>query len=121
MFTPTANYLFDTIGFLSGWLKDVAAETKQYDGITPVTVPHIPTAHRPIPRPMAIWADCTALTPMDLYTSYGDRAVLERQFESMLLWLDKGVPRNANGLYDPAAVQYGDWLVGPVCKRVSQG
>ena len=41
VFAPTANYLFDTSGFLSGWLSDVAAETKHYNGIVPDVIPHI--------------------------------------------------------------------------------
>lgn len=59
---------------------------------------------------MAVWADCSIITPWDLYQSSGDRAILERQWESMRLWLDQGVPRNEQGFYADTTTQYGDWL-----------
>lgn len=111
VFAPTANYLYDTSGFLFGWLKDVAAETtKDWNGVTPVTVPHIPSLNRPVPIPQAIWADCTALTPWDLYSTFGDRSILEKQYESMVMWLEKGVPREENRLWSFEVALYGDWL-----------
>ncbi|KAK7704356.1 hypothetical protein SLS64_008542 [Diaporthe eres] len=59
---------------------------------------------------MAVWADCSVITPWDLYNSSGDREILERQWESMRLWLDRGVPRNKQGFYADNTPQYGDWL-----------
>jgi len=51
-----------------------------------------------------------AITPWDLHTAFADTALLERQFESMCLWLDKGMKRLPNGLWLPTDKQYGDWL-----------
>lgn len=112
VFANTANYLFDTSGFLEGWLRDVASETMEYDGICPEVVPWIYAPYQPgrNVRPMGIWADCTALTPWDLYNAFGDKEMLRKSFESMCAWLDKGVPRGDNGLYNHKAVQFGDWL-----------
>ena len=59
---------------------------------------------------MAIWADCSIITPWDLYMSFGDEDLLERQWSSMRLWLDHGVPRNEHGFYADSSPQYGDWL-----------
>lgn len=112
VFANTANYLFDTSGFLEGWMRDVASETMEYDGICPEVVPWIYAPYqpgRPV-RAMGIWADCTALTPWDLYNFTGDKEILRRSFECMCAWLDKGVPRGKNGLYDHAKPQFGDWL-----------
>ncbi|PSN71410.1 hypothetical protein BS50DRAFT_282333 [Corynespora cassiicola Philippines] len=111
VFTPTANYLFDTSAFLGGWLQDLEADQKDMDGVVPVIIPKIPIPPRhPENRPMAIWADCAILTPWDLYNSFGDQKVLEKQWESMQAWLDKGVPRDERGFYSDATPQYGDWL-----------
>ncbi|KAK6911037.1 hypothetical protein I203_105072 [Kwoniella mangroviensis CBS 8507] len=112
VFAPTANYLFDTSGFLSGWLKDVYSEQQYWKGVPPTVVPFIPpnASNDPWPKPHAVWADVVAITPWDLYTSAGDRGILESQWESMKLWLDKGLPRGENGLYNPLAPQYADWL-----------
>lgn len=95
VFAPTANFLFDTSGLLDGWLKDVHAETLHYDGICPEVVPWIysPLQEGRDVRAMGIWADCTALTPWEMYRTFGDPAFLERSFESMVAWLEKGVPR----------------------------
>ncbi|KAG8630162.1 hypothetical protein KVT40_001781 [Elsinoe batatas] len=89
VFAPTANYLFDTTAFLSNWLQDLEADQ---------------------PRPMAIWADCSVITPWDLYTSFGDKQILQRQWGSMRMWLDTGLPRNKQGFYSTETPQYGDWL-----------
>ncbi|WWC71219.1 uncharacterized protein I206_105172 [Kwoniella pini CBS 10737] len=112
VFAPTANYLFDTSGFLGGWLKDVYAEQIYWKGVPPTVVPFVPPNkfNDPWPRPHAVWADVVAITPWDLYKSSGDKKLLENQWESMKLWLDKGLPRGENGLWDPMAPLYGDWL-----------
>ena len=117
VFAQTANFLFDTYSFLDGWLKDVAAEQKKYDGVPPIFVPWTPPpkdAVNPLgghkPKPHGVWADVVAITPWDLYQAFGDSQILEQQFDSMVLWLEKGVPRLSNGMWDGARAQYGDWL-----------
>ncbi|KAK8854485.1 hypothetical protein IAR55_003223 [Kwoniella newhampshirensis] len=112
VFAPTANYLFDTAGFLGGWLKDVAAEQIVWKGVPPTVVPWIPPNkfNTPWPKPHAVWADVVAITPWDLYTAFGDETILEKQWSSMRLWLDKGLPRGPDGLWEPTAPLYGDWL-----------
>lgn len=98
--TPTASYLFDTAAFLSEWLQDLEADQREMGGVVPVIVPKIPMPPRhPESRPMAVWADCSIITPWNLYKFSGDMAILERQWKSMRLWLDHGVPRNEFGFY----------------------
>lgn len=118
VFGPTANFLFDTSGFLSGWLRDLAAETVlDHGGIVPEVVPYV-HLRDPKPHPHAIWADVAIITPQDLYTAFGDKGILERQFDSMRAWLDQGVPRRESptgdgegvGLWKQLGHQYGDWL-----------
>jgi alpha-L-rhamnosidase len=117
VFAKTANYLFDTYSFLDGWLKDVAAEQVKYDGVPPIFVPWTPPpkdAVNPLgghkPKPHGVWADVVAITPWDLYQAFGDDTILEQQFDSMVLWLEKGVPKLPNGMWDGTRAQYGDWL-----------
>lgn len=111
VFAPTANYLFDTTAFLGGWLQDLEADQRETGGVVPVIVPKIPIPPRhPENRPMAVWADSSIITPWDLYKSSGDREILERQFDSMRMWLDQGVPRDQRGFYADTTPQYGDWL-----------
>lgn len=111
VFAPTANYLFDTSAFLGGWLQDLEADQKAASGVVPVIVPAIPMPPRhPEKRPMAAWGDASVLTPWDVYISFGDKDILKRQWDSMRLWLDHGIPRDERGFYSTKSPQYGDWL-----------
>jgi len=97
-------------GMLSSWLKDVAIEQLP-DGTVPWYVPVIP-AHRmwtPI-RPGAAWGDVATLTPWALYERFGDRGILEAQYESAKRWVER-VERLAGDdrLWDEG-FQLGDWL-----------
>ena len=111
VFAPTANYLFDTAALLGSWLEDLEADQRDADGVVPIIVPSIPKPPDDRQnRPMAIWADASIITPWDLYSFFGDRKTLETQWESMCLWLDKGLPRDERGFYSTSTPQYGDWL-----------
>ena len=110
VFAPTASFLFDTCGFLAAWLRDLEADQRDADGVPPVIIPAIPLPRGHENRPMALWADSCILTPWDLFTASGDRNLLEAQFESMCLWIDRGLPRDSSGFYSTNIPQYGDWL-----------
>ncbi|KAH8892182.1 hypothetical protein GQ53DRAFT_781399 [Thozetella sp. PMI_491] len=111
VFAPTANFLFDTSAFLGHWLQDLEADQKDADGVPPIIIPSIPMPPDGRQnRPMAVWADAAVMTPWDLYNFFGDTTTLETQWKSMTLWLDKGVPRDANGFYATDLPQYADWL-----------
>jgi alpha-L-rhamnosidase len=109
VFSPTASFLYDTFGMLSGWLKDLAAEqTLDYNGVTPLVVPNIINVDSNTPQ--AAWGDVAVILPYDLYTAFGDKEILRAQSASMKAWLEDGIPREANGLWDPKINQLGDWL-----------
>jgi alpha-L-rhamnosidase len=110
VFSPTASFLYDTAGMLSSWLKDLAAEQViDYNGRTPQVVPNILNPDDPN-MTQAAWGDVAVILPFDLYTAFGDETILQAQYESMKAWLDKGIPRQENGLWDPKVDQLGDWL-----------
>ncbi|CAK7217227.1 hypothetical protein SCUCBS95973_003074 [Sporothrix curviconia] len=123
VFAPTASFLYDTAGFLGGWLRDLAAEQAELGGIVPTVVPSVPMPPRDNERqPMAAWGDVAVLTPADLYQFFGDAALLRRQWDSIVQWLDHGIPRdndndddsdnkkNGPGFYSTKSPQFGDWL-----------
>ena len=88
VFAPTASFLYDASGMLSGWLRDVAAEQLP-DGTIPWYVPVIPAHSMWTPiRPGAAWGDVATLTPWTLYERFGDAGVLEAQFDSARRWVD---------------------------------
>ena len=45
-----------------------------------------------------------------MYQSSGDVNALREQFIGAQAWIDGGIPRGANGLWDHSYFQYGDWL-----------
>jgi len=56
------------------------------------------------------WADAAVICPWTIYLCYGDRRLLEEQYESMAGWVEY-----VRGRADPDYVwrqdhQYGDWL-----------
>ena len=111
VFTPTANFLYDTAAFINGWLRDVEADQRDLGGIVPTVVPCIPMPPKHNERQaMAAWGDTVALTPWDLYRSFGDKQHLQRQWDSIVQWLDKGIPRDDRGIYSTEKPQFGDWL-----------
>ena len=106
VFAPTAAYLFDSAGFLSSWLKDLAAEQKTYSG-TPMVVPAIVTGYT---GPTAGWADAATVVPWTVYQAYGDIEVLRAQFESMVAWVDEVTAAAGEDRVWSSGFQFGDWL-----------
>ena len=111
VFSPSANFLYKTAGMLGDWLKDLAAEQLEpgTQGIPPFVVPNVLQDLWPH-MPQAIWDDVTVLLPWNLYRSYGDKDILQRQYPSMLAWLDQGISRGKDRLWDQDQWHLGDWL-----------
>jgi alpha-L-rhamnosidase len=111
VFGPSASFLYNTAGMLGDWLKELSAEQLETpNAIPPFVIPNvIPESQWPI-FPQAIWDDVTILLPWTLYQSYKDINILRRQYESMTAWLDRGVARGPDRLWDDTLFQLGDWL-----------
>lgn len=106
VFAPTANFLFDTSGFLAGWLEDLAAEQLD-DGSVPWIIPDVYPGSW---VPAAGWGDAATIVPLSLHDAFADDGMLARQYASMKAWVDK-----VAGLVDARGVwfatgQIGDWL-----------
>ncbi|KAF2169510.1 glycoside hydrolase family 78 protein [Zasmidium cellare ATCC 36951] len=108
VFADTANYLFDTAGMLTSWLKDVAAEQTQSQGVVALTVPNVMPGLDS--EPHAIWGDVAVMLPWAMYTAFGDRELLARHHDSMTAWI-QCITRRSNGLWDYTSDwKLGDWL-----------
>lgn len=57
-----------------------------------------------------VWGDAACIIPWNLYLFYGDKSILEDQFDSMRAWVDyvRGVDGDHHGWRD--VFHYGDWL-----------
>lgn len=110
VFAPTANFLYNTHGMLGNWLADLAVEQfEQEDNLPPPVVPDVMQFAGPR-QPLAVWSDVTVTAPWDLYTSFGDSSILKNQYQSMVAWVDKALPRGPDRLWNKSAHQLGDWL-----------
>ncbi|KAL4874903.1 bacterial alpha-L-rhamnosidase-domain-containing protein [Aspergillus karnatakaensis] len=105
-FVRTANFLYDTAGFLRGWLKDVYSEQLENNNAPPSVIPNVIG----MASPTAIWGDAIVAVPWALFQTFGDKALLREQHPAAQLWLDKGILRNEVRLWNRSAFQFGDWL-----------
>ncbi|GGD62000.1 alpha-L-rhamnosidase [Microbacterium murale] len=106
VFAPSATTLFDTAGFLSEWLEDLAAEQKP-DGGVPFVIPDV--LRDPDPA-AAAWSDAATIVPDALHLAYADVGVLERQYASMRAWVEKVRGMVGPDLLWTTGGPFGDWL-----------
>ena len=105
IFAPTASFHMNTALFFEKWLHDLKAEqTKEWG------VPHVIPNILGDQASAAAWSDVAAIIPWVVYETFGDKRVLDDQFDSMKGWVDY-VTENCspNGLWQ-SGFQYGDWL-----------
>ena len=106
VFSPSASFLFDCSGFLSSWLKDLAAEQRP-DGSVPFVIPDVLGHGTPA---AAAWGDAAAVVPWVLYQRFGDEQILRRQFPSMRAWVDCIAGLAGDRRLWAGGFQFGDWL-----------
>ncbi|KAL4806574.1 bacterial alpha-L-rhamnosidase-domain-containing protein [Aspergillus unguis] len=111
IFAPSASFLYNTGGMLSDWLQGLSAEQLAHPkAIPPLVVPNVIAESFWPTFPQAVWDDITIILPWTLYQSYGDIEILRRQYPSMTGYLDRGVQRGRDRLWDDTLFQLGDWL-----------
>ena len=115
VFAPSAAFLYDVSDFLRDWLVDLRLEQQAQDGLVPFVVPDVlkyedhPTEFPP-PETTAIWSDAAVWVPWALWQAYGDRTVLEDQYDSMAAHVSRiETLLSPTGLWD-TGFQFGDWL-----------
>ena len=115
IFCRTACYLMNSYTFYSKWLADVAADQTPEGGV-PHVIPNIEEGKtdgnwllRQGAHSAAAWADVAVILPWTLYLMYGDKAVLERQYDSMKAWIDF-MKNHSNDYIWNYKLQFGDWV-----------
>lgn len=105
VFSPTATYLEDTYAFYAKYLYDMGKEQSHRDGKVPDVVPS-----PGLDSTACVWGDSACIMPWNLYLFYGDKSILEDQFESMRSWVDyiRKVDGDNHGWR--YVFHYGDWL-----------
>lgn len=106
VFAPTASFLYDVRGFLDSWLRDLAIEQSESDGVVPFVVPNVLGPA----RPAAAWGDAATVVPWVLHERFADTATLERQYPSMKAWTDVLIDIAGDRRLWEGRFQFGDWL-----------
>lgn len=116
VFAQTAAFNRDISDFMKKWLYDLRLYQRP-NGTIPVTIPENKTYQpTPFPVPIAIWGDAATMVPWAVYRAYGDKQMLEAQYDSMKAYTDaeaRAAARFSKGdrqyLWDHNPFQYGDW------------
>lgn len=104
VFVRTASLNFDAERFFKKWLHDLAADQGR-DGCVPHVVPNIFDDM----GGSSAWSDAAVICPWEIYRTYGDKKILEDQFDSMKAWIDWMRERSENGKRSGGS-HFGDWL-----------
>jgi alpha-L-rhamnosidase len=83
---PTAAYNADVSGFFSKWMVDV---DDGQTGPTPALLASPPRAWDSQTAGYPIWGDAGVIIPWVMYTTYGDKAFLDKNYDHMAKWVDQ--------------------------------
>lgn len=105
VFIKTASYNFDVEKFFAKWLHDLAADQRTDGGVSTVVPDYMPGDN-----PSAAWGDAAVICPWQLYMTYGNKKILEDQFESMKRWIDYITASTKEPYLWTGGTHFGDWL-----------
>jgi alpha-L-rhamnosidase len=109
VFSRTAAFNMDVASFFSKWVKDVALD--QFDsGSVPFVVPDVLSSPGKPAGGSAAWSDVAVIIPWNMYLSYGDKRILETQFQSMAKWVEYERQRAGDDYIWDGDFHFGDWL-----------
>ncbi|MBN2152910.1 MAG: family 78 glycoside hydrolase catalytic domain [Candidatus Lokiarchaeota archaeon] len=115
VFAQTGIYNMDMAAFYAKFTADMRDGQKP-EGMYPDFAPH------PFPSgsfAMSFgpgWGDAGIIIPWRMYTSYGDKRLLEEHYESMKSYIDLIIDENEAHLWTHCGSNYGDWLNGDTLK-----
>jgi len=109
VFSGTASFNMDTYAFYNKYCYDLKCEQETMNGMVPLVVPSANVQR----GGSSAWADAATIIPWNVYTHYGDKAILEQQFASMKAWADY-IIREDEGTGGQrlwtTGFHFGDWL-----------
>ena len=113
-FFSTAGFNMDVKNFFDKWLMDLTYDQRP-DGAVPGVVPHNNYLGLNDSNELkgsfgrTGWADAATIIPWHSYLIYGDPKTIERQYSSMVKWIDFMTQNSKNYLYIKED-HWGDWL-----------
>ena len=104
-FSRTAAFNFGVNNFFAKWLRDVEADQRP-SGKVPFVIPNV---LQPEAGASTGWADAATIIPWNMYLAYGDKKILEDQYNSMKAWVGYMEKASKNYLWN-TGFHFGDWL-----------
>lgn len=106
VYVYTACRVADVQAFFRKWLTDLS-DAQRADGQVTRVVPMMPGQDDGGPA----WADAGVICPWEVYQAYGDVALLERQYPSMVKFVEFCRNRSKDEVLPPQEFHaFGDWL-----------
>ena len=105
VFARAAAYNYNVALFFRKWLYDLKAEQTVEHGV-PFIISSIFSNFEGI----AAWGDAATIVPWTLYEVYGDKRILEEQYESMKGWVEYIRSKAGENNLWQSGFQFGDWL-----------
>jgi alpha-L-rhamnosidase len=106
-FSRTAAYNFQVAGFFNKWLLDLIADQGENGGV-PFVVPNVLQRTKDV-NGSSGWGDVCTIAPWNMYLVYGDKRLLERQYNSMEKWVGWIGTLAPEGIWR-GSFHFGDWL-----------
>jgi alpha-L-rhamnosidase len=106
VFVRTSCFIMNTAPFFTKWLRDLKADQTEEGGI-PYVIPQVLAggAHS-----SAAWGDAAVICPWTIYLCFGDKRVIEEQYESMKAWIEYIRLQGDNEYLWNTGFHFGDWL-----------
>ncbi|MCY1722050.1 glycoside hydrolase family 78 protein [Prolixibacteraceae bacterium Z1-6] len=113
VFAPTACFNVNAAPFFSKWMKDLEADQRE-DGSVPWVVPNIIEDGGGTGWSDGFgatgWADAAIIIPWTVYQSFGDKRILENQYQSMKAWEEYMIKEAGETYLFNTGFHFGDWL-----------
>lgn len=109
VFARTAAFNMDVASFYTKWLRDVLADQTE-NGIVPFVIPDVLSRPGRPATGSAAWSDVAVIIPWTMYLSYGDKRVLEEQYDCMAKWVEYMRQRAGDDYIWDGDFHFGDWL-----------
>jgi alpha-L-rhamnosidase len=109
VFSGTASFNMDTFAFFSKYAYDIAREQEGRNGAVPIVVP-VTSMNA---GSASGWSDVATIVPWTAYIQFGDKKILEQQFESMKAWADyirREDENSGSRRLWTTGFHFGDWL-----------
>ncbi|MDC7239810.1 MAG: family 78 glycoside hydrolase catalytic domain, partial [Spirochaetales bacterium] len=115
IFCRTASYNVNSYTFFSKWLRDLALDQTEEGGV-PHVVPDMLNKYQfdnwllnKGTHSAAAWGDAAVINPWVLYQTFGDKEILEKQFDSIKGWIDFMRTHSKGNIWN-YKLQFGDWV-----------